>query len=109
MVNESRIGIYEYIEGILTESVTENVYLMNEPQELTQSDVEEGFIVIRVGDLIDESEFSDETFATARVFVECYVPPITRGRLNKELYKKFEDDINAAISHASKTDNKGTY
>ena len=51
MLNDSRISIYRYVENILT-SVTENVYLMNEPQELTQSDTEDGFIVIRVGDEI---------------------------------------------------------
>ena len=108
MTNDSRIGIYEYVENILT-SVTENVYLMNEPQELTDDDTENGFIVIRVGDFIDASEFRGSTYAAARVFVECYVPPITRGRLDVAKYTQFEQDINAAISLATESDNEGTY
>ena len=108
MLNDSRISIYRYVEDILT-SVTENVYLMNEPQELTQSDTEDGFIVIRVGDLMDASEFDGDAYGYARVFVECYVPPITRGRLDVEKYTQFEEDINAAIKLATESDNDGTY
>ena len=108
MVDESRIGIYEYVESILT-SVTENVYLMDEPQELTQSDTKDGFIVISVGEFIDASEFKGNAYAAVRVFVRCFVPPISRGRLNKALYKEFEDDINTAINLASSSDNTGKY
>lgn len=108
MIDESRISIYEYVESILT-SVTENVYLMDEPQELTQSDTEEGFIVISVGDFIDASEFKGNAYAAARVFVRCFVPTITRGRLNKTLYKQFEDDVNAAIALASSSNDSSKY
>jgi len=108
MANDSRMGIYEYVENILL-SVTENVYLMDEPQELTDDDTENGFIVIRVGDFFDASEFRGSTYAAARVFVECYVPPITRGRLDVAKYTQFEEDINAAISLATESDNEGTY
>lgn len=108
MVNESRMGIYEYVENILT-SITENVYLMEEPQELTEDDTTNGFIVVTVGDLIDASEFRDSAFGYARVFIRCYVPPISRGRLNVAKYKQFEDDINAAIDLATESDNNGTY
>ena len=108
MVNESRMGIYEYIENILT-SITENVYLMEEPQELTEDDTTNGFIVVTVGDLIDASEFRDSAFGYARVYIRCYVPPISRGRLDVVKYKQFEDDINAAIDLATESDNNGTY
>lgn len=108
MTNESRTGIYEYVENILT-SITENVYLMSEPQELTEDDAENGFIVVRVGDLIDASEFRDSAYGYARVFVECYVPPISRGRVNVEKYHSFEDDITDALKHAMDNDNHGTY
>lgn len=97
-MNNSRIDIYNYIYGLLYGVVTENVYSMNEPQELTESDTTEGFIVIRVGDMYDESEFPLETYGWVRVFVEAYIPPISRGRLDKVKYKAFEDGINAAIS-----------
>lgn len=99
MVDESRIGIYNYIYGLLYGVVTNNVYSMNEPQELTESDTNDGFIVIRVGDLYDNSEFRCETYAQVRVFIEAYVPPISRGRLDKAKYKSFEDSINAVINN----------
>lgn len=108
MVNESRMGIYEYVENILT-SITENVYLMEEPQELTEDDTTNGFIVITVGDLVDASEFKDSTFGYARVYIRCYVPPISRGRLDTVKYKQFEDAINAAVERAAEADNNGTY
>lgn len=108
MVNESRMGIYEYIENILT-SITENVYLMEEPQELTEDDTTNGFIVVTVGDLLDASEFKYSAFGYARVYIRCYVPPISRGRLDVAKYKQFEDDINAAIDLATESDNNGTY
>ena len=101
MFSDSRIGIYRYVESLLTENVTENVYLMNKPQELVQSDTEEGFIVVKVGDLHDDSEFDGETYGWTRVFVETYVPPITRGRLNVSKYKEYEDAINEVIKNAS--------
>lgn len=108
MVNESRMGIYEYIENILT-SITENVYLMEEPQELTEDDTTNGFIVVTVGDLLDASEFKYSAFGYARVYIRCYVPPISRGRLDVVKYEQFEDDINAAIDRATELDNNGTY
>ena len=97
MMNESRIDIYNYLYGLLYGVVTENVYSMNEPQELTESDTKDGFIVIRVGDAYDESEFPLEAYGWVRVFIEAYIPPISRGRLDKVKYKAFEDGINAAI------------
>lgn len=102
------MGIYEYIENILT-SITENVYLMEEPQELTEDDTTNGFIVVTVGDLLDASEFKYSAFGYARVYIRCYVPPISRGRLDVVKYEQFEDDINAAIDRATELDNNGTY
>lgn len=98
MINESRMDIYNYVYGLLYGVVSYNVYSMNEPQELTDSDTQNGFIVIRVGDLLDSSEFRCEAYAHVRVFVEAYIPPISRGRLDKAKYKTFEDAINTAIN-----------
>ena len=109
MFSDSRIDIYRYVESLLTENVTENVYLMNEPQELVQSDADEGFIVVKVGDIHDNSEFDCEAYGWARVFVETYVPPITRGRLNVTKYKEYEDAINQVVKDASNVDEGGKY
>lgn len=101
MINDSRTAIYDFLYNLFYGVVTENVYVMDEPQELTESDVTEGFIVIRVGDIYDEGEFSLETFATVHCFVSAYVPPMSRGRLDIAKYKAFEDGIVAVIKTAS--------
>ncbi len=101
MLNKSRIDIYNYLYNLFFETVTENVYSMNEPQELTPDDTNDGFIVIRVGDVIDDSEFSGEAYGHVRCYVEAFVPPISRGRLDVEKYKAFEDSINDVIAVAT--------
>ena len=108
MVDDSRIGIYDYLYNLLYGVVTNNVYSMNEPQELTKSDTEDGFIVINVGNINDESEFVAYAYGWARCYVTAFIPPITRGRLDYEKYKVFEDGINATIRDAM-SDNTGTY
>lgn len=103
MVEESRIGLYNYVYRLLFGVVSDNVYSMNAPQELNESDTKDGFIVIRVGDIVDESEFTRGAFGWARVFVEAYIPPISRGRLDKTKYKAFEDGITQAIETEMET------
>lgn len=98
-MNDSRIDIYNYIYGLLFGVVTDNVYQMNEPQELTEEDTTDGFIVIRIDDIHDESEFHGDTYGWVRVYVEAYVPPISRGRLDRAKYKTFEDGITEAINN----------
>lgn len=108
MFNESRIDIYDYLYNLFYDVVTKNVYSMSEPQELTASDVKDGFLVIRVGNITDVSEFGREAYGWVRCYVEAYVPPISRGRLDYDKYKEYEDGINDVInSLAGHTD--GTY
>lgn len=109
MVIESRIDIYNYLYDLFFETVTENVYYMNEPQELTDTDTNDGFIVINVGSIIDESEFDGEAYGSVRCYVEAFVPPISRGRLDDEKYREFEDSINTVITLASQTDESDYY
>lgn len=109
MFGRSRINIYEYLYNLFHGVVTENVYSMNEPQELTNSDTKDGFIVIHVGDMHDESEFNGHAYGWARCFVEAFIPPITRGRLNYDLYKTFEDGINSVITSAVEEDSGSYY
>ena len=109
MVDESRIGIYNYVYNLIYEIVTENVYSMNEPQELTESDTKDGFVVIRVGDLRDDSEFHLQACGWVRVFIEAYIPPISRGRLDKTKYKAMEDAINDVINEEIENGNDEHY
>lgn len=108
MLNESRIDVYDYLYNLFCGVVTNNVYSMSEPQELTRSDVEDGFLVIEVGNITDESEFSHEAYGWVRCYVTAYVPPITRGRLDYEKYKTYEDTINEVI-HSASSSSDGAY
>lgn len=98
MFNESRIDLYDYISGIFSD-VSENIYKMKIPQELTESDTTDGFIVVYLGDIYDDSEFLKEAYGDVRVVVSAYIPLKSRGRLNKELYKTFESGINEALDN----------
>lgn len=108
MVNESRIDIYDYLYNLFYDVVTKNVYSMQEPQELSASDTKDGFIVIRVGSLNDESEFVGQAYGRVRCYVQAFIPPISRGRLDFKKYKEYEDEINAVIKLATESDS-GTY
>lgn len=101
MIDESRRHIYDYLYGLFFNVVTKNVYERYEPLELTKSDLEEGFIVTRVGDIYDASEFSGETYGLVRCYVEAFVPPVSRGRVDIEKYAQFEDAIDTVINEES--------
>lgn len=105
MLNDSRIDIYDYLYGLFHGVVTDNVYVMEEPQELTQSDTKDGFLVIRVGSIADESEFTAQAYGVVRCYVQAYVPLAKRGRLNRDKFKMFEDGIIGVIRNAA---NNGT-
>lgn len=107
MVNESRIAIYDYLSGMM-KAVTPRVYSMAEPEVNTEADVDEGFLVVRVGTLNDDSEFSGNAYMWARCYVTAYVPKKTNGRLDKERYKTYEDGVNDVIRRATAT-KEGTY
>lgn len=96
MINESRLDIYDYIKSLLV-GVTKNIYSMFVPEELTNDDLTNGFIVIRLGEINDRSEFRGQAFASVRAFVQAYIPSKSRGRLDKTKYKAFETGISQAI------------
>lgn len=108
MVEESRIAIYEYLKPLFT-GVSENVYTMRVPTENTADDTKNGFIVIEVGSIRDESEFDLQAFGWVRCYVTAYVPQKTRGRLDKDKYTAFENGINAAIRSEINTPTSDTY
>lgn len=100
MFDESRINIYNYLYDLFHGVVTENVYSIREPQELTKSDTTNGFIVINVGDLHDDSEFDKQAYGWARCFVYAYIPPTKRGKLDFQKFASFENEINNVINSA---------
>lgn len=108
MVNESRIAIYEYLKPLFS-GVTENIYSMREPTENTDSDTKDGFIVISVGNIVDDSEFDLESYGRVRCFVTAFVPQKSRGRLDAAKYKTFENGINAVIRAEAAHSSSDTY
>lgn len=103
MVNESRIDIYDYLYNILYGVVTENVYDMRVPQELTDSDTSDGFLVIHVGNIVDESEFAGQAYARVRCYIEAFIPQISRGRVDHDIYALMENSINNVIKEQTET------
>lgn len=110
MIKDStRISLYDYLATVFA-NVTENLYSMSVPTENTKDDTVNGFAVTSVGDINDESEFRCETYGWVRCQITAYIPKKTHGRLNKELYKRFEDDINSAIeSNTGNSNDSGYY
>ncbi len=109
MINESRIDIYDFLYNAFNDGVTNNVYLMDEPQELTKTDVSNGFIVITLGEFLDGSEFRGQAYARIRCYITAYVPTTTRGRLNVSKYKSMETAINSVIDVMMSNDNDAHY
>lgn len=106
MLNKSRSDIYDYLYGLFYGTVTENVYSMFEPQELEDTDRTDGFIVLHVGNMYDNSEFSGQTYGEVRCYVEAYIPPVTRGRLDVDKYREYEEAITQTIENAIASPNQ---
>lgn len=104
MYSITRTELYGFVYDLVyDEEVCKNVYLANEPQELTESDVNDGFVVIRIGSVSDDSEFTEEAYGRVRVYIEAYVPPKSRGRLDTDKMLAYEDAISLAVRRASQS------
>lgn len=110
MFNDSRIDIYDYLyDLIVNNEVTSNVYMVDEPQDLTTSDKKDGFVVIKVGEVNDQSQFDLETYGWSRVYIYAYIPSTSRGRLDYNKYKAMENKLNALIRQVSEQGSIGGY
>lgn len=108
MLNKSRIDIYDYVAELFKD-VTSHIHKMDEPTELTEDEVNNGFLVIHVSGLRDYGEFDAQAYGSVRAYVTAYVPTISRGRVKKERYRYFENAINGVIEQATSNDDGGTY
>lgn len=109
MLNESRNDLNDYLYGLFHGAACKNVYPKEVPTELTPSDVRDGFIVLRAGGISDMGEFRDQTSGSVRCYVEAYIPVISRGRYNRNLYKSYEDSINSVIDEEIANPSSDTY
>ena len=73
MFNDSRIDIYDYLYNLVYDVVTKNVYRMGEPTETTESDSKDGFVVLKVGNMNDDSEFDCDAYGWVRCTITAYV------------------------------------
>ena len=71
ITDNSRVSIYNYLSDLFS-SVSQNVYAMEVPTENTQDDTTNGFIVTKVGDMQDASEFDGDCYGWVRCFVTAY-------------------------------------
>ena len=108
ITDATRISLYDYLATVFG-NMTANVYPMSAPTDTTSDDTTNGFVVTNVGNVVDESEFNGDAYGWVRCYATAYVPKKTRGRLNKELYKTFEDGIDAAIKANTGLNNDGGY
>ena len=108
MYSNSRTDLYDYLYDVFW-GTTKNIYIMEEPTELTAQDSEEGFIVIRVGDIYDEGEFSKHAYGRVRCYVSAYIPCTSRGRVNRKLYRQYESGISSAITTEATRGNDSFY
>ena len=109
MYNESRMDIYDYLYNLVYDVVTKNVYRLGEPTETTTSDTEDGFVVITVGNLNDDSEFYLDTYGQVRCTFTAFVPKKSRGRLDGTKCRAFESAINDVVKNAIESANDGDY
>ena len=108
ITDNSRISLYDYLSEVFA-SVTPNLYSMTVPTTNTESDTANGFAVTNVGNVVDASEFDGDAYGWVRCRITAFVPKKTRGRLDKKLYKEFEDAITAAIKANTGENNDGGY
>lgn len=98
MVTDTRIDIYDFVYNMVYGVVTKNVYSVSPPQELTESDTKDGFIVITAGQVNDESEFLGKAYGWVRVYIEAYIPTRLRGRADKRKIANYERLLNSVIN-----------
>lgn len=102
MIDARRAPIYKYITALFEGKVTDYVYLMSVPTNLTDEVAAGGFMVINVGDIQDRSEMMLSNYAQTRVIVQMYVSPKNRGRIDYEQYEEYEKMISDILIEESK-------
>lgn len=93
----SRSKVYDYLVSLFMGLVNRNVYRITVPTANTQSDTKDGFIVLRVGDITDESEFKHDAYGWVRCYVTAYIPKFGNGYLDTEIYENYESKIDQKI------------
>lgn len=93
----SRKDIYSHIATLLV-GVSNNIYRISVPPTLSADAAKNGFIVLQMGEVIDNSEFTyGDTYSRARFYVQCYVPSTSSGLMNTSKYDKIQQSVDSII------------
>jgi hypothetical protein len=102
-IDARRMPIYQYVHSLFYKKVTNSIFPIEIPTGLDDKEKSKGFMVIRMGNIRDKSEFDLNAYATVRVTVEMYIPPKTRGRVNDTAYSEAEEKITSIIENEIET------
>ena len=108
----SRKNIYTYLANLF-KTVTTNLYRISIPVTLGDDAVANGFIVMNLGNLSDNSEFGLNTYAQIRATIQCYVPSVNitkaNGVMNTSAFDNIQSQIDTIIeAECEKTNQKYT-
>ena len=82
---------------------------MGEPTENTTQETKDGFVVIDIGGIEDESEFYGQAHAQVRCYIVSYIPKKTRGKLDDSKYREMEQSIESVILGEMQTPSNPNY
>ena len=91
----SRKNLYSYVASMFV-GIVKGIY-KHMPTALRPEDTTKGFIVIRMGNIDDSSEFYGNTYAKTRIYVECYVPDVNTSTTNGVMSTTKYDAMQQAV------------
>lgn len=91
----SRKNLYSYVASMFV-GIVKGIY-KHMPTALSPEDTTNGFIVIRMGNIEDSSEFYGNTYAKTRIYVECYVPDVNTSTTNGVMSTTKYDAMQQAV------------
>jgi hypothetical protein len=91
----SRKNLYSYVASMFV-GIVKGIY-KHMPTALSPEDTTNGFIVIRMGNIDDSSEFYGNTYAKTRIYVECYVPDVNTTTTNGVMSTTKYDTMQQAV------------
>jgi hypothetical protein len=91
----SRKNLYSYVASMFV-GIVKGIY-KHMPTTLSTEDTTNGFIVIRMGNIDDSSEFYGNTYAKTRIYVECYVPDVNTTTTNGVMSTTKYDTMQQAV------------
>ena len=96
-MNVSRKDLYSYVATMFV-GVVKGIY-RHMPTSLSSEDTANGFIVLRMGNIEDESEIFLNAYAKTRIYVECYVPDVNTSTTNGVMSTTKYDAMQQAVDN----------